>query len=312
MANGRPHSTDYFGAPWGTREASYRATPSTPFYVQPNLRGVVAGTPAYDAGAPRAAPKPHEVPKKTAPLDVSYLAPASTVDFSELPYPYDWDGTGVVPDELWAFLSDLSSAGFPSLPAQSDSHALGVWLGNLYTALTTPGEGCGVDPRALKMAIVNNAALGPHQTAYAVQQAVLTSDYCAQFIKNPLTPPAVTRNAPPTPTGVIDIGTPNKPPGLQVRKPVPWGWVIGGIGVLAAVGLGVYFTYRGAKKRKRKNPCACANPVVVEAVGYEAEDLEENPYAGDLGFTSIDGGVLQRAAKVSPVLNNPRRRRRKK
>lgn len=313
MSRSRPQSLDAFGAPWATRERAFRPGATTPHYVAKPFRGTLAGTPAYDAGA--AAPHAPEPGQRAQPViqpvSVANTVP-SLVDFQDLPWPYSWSPfLGPVPDELWAFCADLASTGLPGLPDRSNAQAVAAWLGSMFEVFTN-AEGCGVDPQAIKLAIVNNAPNGPHDVAYAVQQAIATSNVCARYIQNPLPPPA--RVAPPTPTGTIDIKIPNKPP-LQVNnaKPFPWGWVLGGAGLLAVVGIGAYYVYRSSKRRK--NPCSCKNPVIVEAMGYEADEDEEpleNPYGGTAGYTSIDGGLLSQAAAVSPLLNPSGRKRRRR
>lgn len=276
MASARPHSFDNYGAPWATRTEEFRRSATQPSYIPPELRGELAGTPAYDAGA-------------------------GLSDLS-VPAPYNWDGTGDIPLELYIMGADLAMASATNIPAQNDPKGFESWLSNAWNTMTTKGEGCGIDPQAIQQAIVANAGKGPHVVAYALQQLAMTSDLCAKyFIKNPLAPPVETRDLP---TGSTPLHL-NTPP----AKPFPWGWTLGGVSLLAVVGLGAYFIHRASKK-KRRNPCSCSNPVVVEAVGYEAEE-RENPYGGDRGFTSIDGGEIARAAAVSPLLNpKPRKRRR--
>lgn len=273
----QPRSLDFVGTPFATRETRFRTPPGVGSYIDPALRGDFAGTPAFEAGAP-----PGNLP---------------------IPKPYDWDGTGDVPEELYAMAADLASVfgnAMGALPDKANPNRVAEWLDGVYAALTTKGEGCGVDPVVVAQCIINNAQLGPHAVAYALQEAARTSDVCNKFlIKNPMGPPAISRDAP----------GPGQPlTTTTAQKPFPWKWTLGGVGLLAAIGTAIYFMTRGAKKRK--NPCKCSNPMVVEAAAYEEE--RENPYGGTAGYTSIDGGFLDHAALVSPLLNNPGKKKRRK
>jgi hypothetical protein len=235
----------------------------------------MAGTKAFEAGRP-----PGDLP---------------------IPKPYDWNGEGDVPDELYVMASDLASAfgnATGELPPQSNPNRVAQWLDGVYGALTAKGEGCGLEPAVVAQCIIDNAQLGPHAVAYALQEAARTSDVCNKFlVKHPLPPPVISRE--PGTTGAL---THAKDP----KAAAAWKWTLGGVGLLAVIGAGIYFMTRGAKKRK--NPCNCKNPVVVEAIGYESEE-RENPYGGTAGYTSVDGGAL--AYAVSPLLNNPKKKRRK-
>lgn len=295
--NDRPHMPQTAGFPWATRPEEYRRQPQTTSYIDPSLRGVVAGTAAYDAGAP---PAVHAHEPTIAPIHQAASAHAPIMP--DLPAPYDWDGSGAVPDELYAMASDLASAGIQGLPAKENAALFAGWLEQLYSILTTSGEGCGADPHTVALAIIQNAPAGPHAVAFALQQVAMQSSLCAPLFTSPLTPPALTRNEIPTPTGTLQIPVKKKP-----WKGLPW--VLGGLGLLTAVGVSWYYMYRSNKRGKRKNPCKCSNPMVVEAV--EWEDERENPYGGDGGFTSVDGGVLSEAAIVSPLVNPSRRRKSK-
>lgn len=272
-----PHSLDFVGMPWGTRPTEQRAT--GPTFVPPELRGQMAGTPAYDAGA---------LPK---------------------PVPYDWTGGAPVPNEIYAMATDLASAfgnNVGPIPAITDADAFAGWLASVYNGLTAKGEGCGIDHDAIDRAIIENAQLGPHHVAYAIQQLVRTSPLCNEFlIRKPLDPPPTLgpppRTADQPTTGTIDRATP------PAKKSNALKWTLAGVGILAVIGGSIWYMTRAAKKRR--NPCSCSNPLV--AVGYE-EEREENPYSGTRGYSSVDPDVLDLAAPVSPLLVNPSPRRKRR
>lgn len=275
-----PHSLDFVGQPWATRPTEYRSTSQT--YVPDGLRVDMPGAPVYDAGAP--------VLK---------------------PVPYDWTGQGPAPKELYAMAADLATVwgdAFGPLPPITEPMQFAGWLQRVYVGLTTKGEGCGLDPDALDRAIIENAQLGPHAVAYAIQQLIRTSPLCNEvLIKRPLDPPPTTTHEVPT-DGPITRTTPKplEPTGVP-KKSNALKWTLAGVGILAVIGGSIWYMTRAAKKRK--NPCQCGNPLV--AVGYEEEE-RENPYGGTAGFGSVDPGVLDHAALVSPVLRrNPSKKRRK-
>jgi hypothetical protein len=295
----QPRSYEFYGMPWATREERFRphASSPSPIAIPENMRSQTPGMPAYDAGA--------AVPGGTLPL----------------PEPYNWEGGSAVPNELYAMLADLSSAisnAGPPLPAQGDAQGVANWMLFLYRALTTKGEGCGLDPDDVERTIIRHAAQGPHAVAYYLQEAAMSSDVCAKMLfKRPLenpgsTPPA--RNvAPPVPGGSHEMPTTGTlvttkpPPGA--KKPFPWGWTLGGVSAAVAVAVGMYFLYKG-NKRKRRNPCHC-NPTMALAIESDELDEQENPYAGSNAYTSIDGQVLGQS--LSPLLRkNPGRRRRRR
>jgi hypothetical protein len=268
----QPRSLDFVGTPFATRESRFRSPPGVGSYIDPELRGDMAGSAAFEAGRP-----PGNLP---------------------LPKPYDWDGTGDVPNELYAMAADLASVfgdSMGALPGQDNPNRVAQWLDGVYSALVAKGEGCGLDPVVVEQAIINNAQLGPHAVAYAIQEAARTSDLCNKYlIKNPMGPPAVSRDL--TGNGPLTVDTPKK----GGDKPSTLKWALGGVGLLAVIGTAIYFMTRGAKKRK--NPCKC-NPLVVE-------EERENPYGGTAGYTSVDGGAL--AYAVSPLLNPGKKRRAKR
>lgn len=286
-----PHSLDFAGAPWATRQARYRPPATARGYVPPELRGDLAGTPAYDAGAPH---------------------PESDL---LLPKPYDWAGDTAVPNELYAMAVDLSSAfgnALGVLPQQTDVNGVANWLQGVYGALSQKGEGCGIEPRVIAQAIIANAPAGPHAVAYALQEAARTSDVCNKYlIKNPLTPPVMTRETPSTGTFVPNGG--GKPKTTD-GKPFPWGWTLAGASIAAVIAASIYYMSRGAKKRK--NPCRCSNPAVAAVVVDEYDDgsfsERENPYSGKRGYSSIDPFVLDQATAVSPFLTRPNPKKRRK
>jgi hypothetical protein len=310
--NSRPMMPQVAGFPWAARPDEFRrqTEPPTPSYIDPMLRGVVAGTNAYDAGGPPPVLHAHE--PQIQPIHMATPAPQPPLPH-DLPAPYNWDGTGDIPGELWAMAADLASAGVPGIPSQNDPAAFAGWLGQLYDVIVAPGEGCGANPQTVALAIIQNAPAGPHAVAFALQQVARQSSVCAPLFTNPLEPPGLTGtptrdvgNEIPTPTGTLQIPTQTKAP--KPKSPLPW--VIGGMGLVTVVGIAWYLMYRSNRPKKRRNPCGkCSNPLVVEW-----EDERENPYGGDRGFTSIDGGVMSEAAVVSPLVGSPRlnpRRRRK-
>jgi hypothetical protein len=266
----QPRSLDFVGTPFATREERFRAPPGVGSYIDPELRGDMAGSAAFEAGRP-----PGNLP---------------------IPKPYDWDGAGEVPEELYAMGADLASIFGGSLgdfPSRDNPNRFAQWLDGVYGALVAKGEGCGLDPVVIDQCIIDNAQLGPHAVAFAIQQAARTSDVCNKYlIKNPMTPPAISRE--PGGNGPLTTAVPKKSDKASAMK-----WALGGVGLLAVIGTAIYFMTRGAKKRK--NPCNC-NPLVVE-------ESQENPYGGKAGYTSVDGGAL--AYAVSPLLNPAKKKRRK-
>src|SRR5262245_39533037 len=105
-----PHSYEFFGTPWATREQRFRAQPDSPspVAVPEDMRGQYAGTPAYDAG---------------------YAPPGGTLP---LPAPYDWDPKNAVPNELYAMAVDLASAMAIGIPPQNDRAKFADFLRYFY------------------------------------------------------------------------------------------------------------------------------------------------------------------------------------
>jgi hypothetical protein len=147
-----------------------------------------------------------------------------------------------------------AAVGDPPFPAEQVGQ---IW-GYVWQMMTT-SEGCGLSPAAVSQAVTAAAPQGPAAVAYALQQ-LMQGTRCAGIITNPLSPPVVQPPAVIYPPGG-GTGTDVTPP--ATTKPMPWGWIVGGVGVLTAAGIAIYVVTR---KKKRENPCACGNPSVNPGV----------------------------------------------
>ena len=304
MNPSRPRSLGYYVGPWGQREDKFRTQPfDFVSNVADAVSGVVPGTPAY-------------------PLKEAGAAGQS---------PYDWDGTGNVPPELYELLGLLvGMLGAPAsnLPPRSATEDLAGFTIGIWRLLTTPTpSGCGLTAGAVQATIGKYEAAGPRAIAYALQELVRGTE-CRGFIKNPIADPTAPKVQdlpsggspmwPVTPgTQSIEVSEPAAPV-VEVRPPAtngpPWGWIIGGVSLVALLGGGIYLATR--KKRnprpaRRENPCACSNPsepYVIETEGYE---LRENPYGSNqpLGGPAPATLSLTEPIREIPIRrSNPRRR----
>jgi hypothetical protein len=286
-----PHSQNWYLGPLGQRPNWQRRTVAN--WRNAPVGAQVPGTAAFgrEAGAP-----PVEGPEDKDPAPV--------------PEAYTWDGTGAVPDDLWALgvaLAVMLGTKESEIPPKTDSAAWSQFLPTLYSGL---GEGCAINYNRLTHIIADNAANGPVAVAYGIQTFIekYRQNLCAKYIVNRISAPDY--NAPAE--GAITVSTTN---GKKTTPAMPtWGWVLGGVGVLGLVGVAVYFATRKKKRRNppaplvveetRENPCACGNPTVSSA-----PYIIQNPYGGQLGFPGVDPGLLELDSEISmPLVQNPRRR----
>ena len=248
----RPHSPNWL---WQPEEPPprRRGAPPPPSNVPAAMAGFVPGTGSFEAGAP----------------------PAGT---AALPAPYDWDGTGAVPDPVYQLALGLGHVLAMQVPAQSASVDVAGFLAGVYAGLVAgteahPGEGCGLSDAAVVQAVRQAAPSGPAAIVFALQELV-RGTRCESLIKNPIpmqvAPPASSPTA--TPVSVPSV------PVVPEEKGFPWGWVLGGVGLVVVLGVGIYFATR---RPKRSNPCGsrCSNPRspprrrrnsdVIDTEGYE-------------------------------------------
>ena len=307
MNPSRPRSLGYYVGPMGQREDKFRTQPfDFVSNVATAVSGVVPGTPAY-------------------PLREAGAAGAS---------PYAWDGTGNVPAELYELMGILwGMLGQPAstLPPRSNAEAVAAFVIQVWKLLTQKSpDGCGLSAGTVQATIGQYEAAGPRAIAYALQELVRPT-ICWQFIKGPIADPTAPRVQdvpsggspmwPTTPgTQSIDVDeAPTPTVAIEPRPPaangkgVPWGWILGGVSLVALLGGGIYLATRKKKNprpARRENPCACGNPsepYVIETEGYE---LRENPYGSNqpLGGPAPATLSLTEPIREIPIRKNPRRR----
>jgi hypothetical protein len=276
-----------------------------PLSVPPGLQGYAPGTPA--------------LPRVTRPA----RGDAGAAELTSVPDAYRWDGSGAAPPEIYALavaIACLFGYAPSSLPA-ADSSGVAEFVGATYLALVDAG----LSHDDIYGTIAALAPAGPQAIANALEQKIRKAGGGSKL--KPCAPPAPAPSPPPTPTPpptvaivpnapapvVVPPPAPQAPP--EAKKSVPWGWIIGGVGLLAAIGAGWWFATR---KPKRKNPPAALldvhpNPCggCVETTGYE---VRENPYSGTRGYSSVDPQMVEFDAELgmSPLFrHNPKGKRRR-
>lgn len=254
-----PHAWNYYLSPLGTRPAWDRRPVAAYGKVPGLFTGQVPGTPAYvEAGQ------------------------GGTTVAVSIPAAYLWDGHGAVPAAL-ADLADVLVAifGGSGLPSRANGPAWAAALAQIYAGL----QECGVSYATITEAIATHAP-DTHAIAYAIQQDALSRPTCAAAVQNPIAAPSSA--TPPTSTSLVSTNGAKNGAAPAATKPFPWGWVAGGFGVLAIVGIAIYFGTRRPKRRRRnpmheENPCGtCPNPGPewIEATGVGYDVLEAPARSG--------------------------------
>jgi hypothetical protein len=274
--------------------------------VPPGLEGYAPGTPAL----PQIRPSKRE---------------AGAAELTSVPDAYRWDGIGTAPDAIYQLAVDVAclfGQGADGLPAPSDPRA-GDFVGATYLALVDAG----LSHDDIYGTIAALAPAGPQAIANALEQKIRKAGHGDKL--HPCQPPTVAITAP-TPPAV----TPRAPapaaapvvlaPSPTAKKGAPWGWILGGVGLVAAIGVGWYFATRKPKRRNpppsvlevRENPCAAcackANP--SDVIDTEGHEVFENPYSGTRGYSSVDPSIMayDAALGMSPAFRvNPASKRRR-
>jgi len=323
MTDGRPRAWNYYLAPLGRRPEWERRGVADYGHAPPGLAGLVPGVPAYEAGQ------------------------GGTTVAVSVPAEYLWNGTGAVPSALGDLADAVAHLFGAKMGPRSDPKGYAETLQQLYAALGECGETYAQITQAIAWGVDDKLHDADTATkiAWAIQGDIIgrNNAACLAAIKNMIPPLAlVPMGAPTQPPGgsepplLVKAGAPPPPP---AATPLPWGWIVGGVGVLAIVGVAVYF---GTRKPRRKNPrranpcgsCATANPAPMEWIDTTGEDVTDaaprrrnprrsskrrpgrskgklprrrNEYGGTFGFPSVQPDVMQLQAPVMmPILGNPR------
>jgi hypothetical protein len=324
MTDGRPRAWNYYLAPLGRRPEWERRGVADYGHAPPGLAGLVPGVPAYEAGQ------------------------GGTTVAVSVPADYLWNGTGAVPSALGDLADAVAHLFGAKMGPRSDPKGYAETLQQLYAALGECGETYAQITQAIAWGVDDKLHDADTATkiAWAIQGDIIgrNNAACLAAIKNMIPPLAlVPMGAPTQPPGgsepplLVKAGAPPPPP---AATPLPWGWIVGGVGVLAIVGVAVYF---GTRKPRRKNPrranpcgsCATANPAPMEWIDTTGEDVTDaaprrrnprrsskrrpgrskgklprrrNEYGGTFGFPSVQPDVMQLQAPVMmPILGNPKR-----
>jgi len=261
----QPHAWNYYMSPLGTRPLWERRPVADYGRAFPGLAGQVPGVTDRDV---------LEVPHGHGRAYVEAGQGGSTVAVS-VPAAYLWDGTGAVPPELADLAETIAGIFGGSLPPRSNAAGYAEGLRSLYAAL----QECGTSYATITQAIAAHAP-DTQAIAYAIQLDLLSRPVCAAVVKHPIAAP-VAPSAPPaslTPGAVTAAVTAGST--TPTAKPIPWGWIAGGVGLLAVIGGAVYFATRKKRRRnpRRGNPCgsSCDNPSDgwIETTGYEVTEGE--------------------------------------
>ena len=300
--------------------------------VPPGLEGYAPGTPAL----PQI--RPHRE--------------AGAAELTSVPPDYRWDGTGTAPPSIYqlavaiACMFGQPAAGLPA----ADAPGAAEFVGATYAALTAAG----LSHDDIYSTIAALAPAGPQAIANALAQKIQHAGHgdlirgCAPAAPHPTTRPPTLGDPTPRPTvrhsppmlgdpppkpapaappavvvapapAPVVISRPVAPP--EAKSGTPWGWILGGVGLLAAIGVGWYFATRKPKRRNppasllevRGNPCAsCSNP--SDVIDTEGEEVRENPYSGTRGYSSVDPSIMAYSAELgmSPMYRtNPSKRKRR-